>query len=229
MAQFGKLISFIGSKRLVFRENFSHSARDKIARATGGAGHRGNGRPDWSNLRVDVEGDDFVECTVYYIQCDLGNCIMNIMFVCLFRCCSFWSTWDQRQSGLFLLGFRTQVDSMGFGTQRSQMQRRLDTKTSPRGSWGSWASGRNPKFLLCNLWLWKRYHQRPHRWIHESLGEKSPSEKGNEIQRSNRNPLHLDRLVSWPRKQAHSNDKYSELIFVWQSWFKRVIRLLMRD
>eukprot|EP00434_Breviolum_minutum_P022058 symbB.v1.2.019473.t1/scaffold1593.1/size164412/15 len=44
MAQFGKLISFIGSKRLVFRENFSHSARDKIARATGGAGHRGNGR-----------------------------------------------------------------------------------------------------------------------------------------------------------------------------------------
>lgn len=162
MAQFEKLISFIGSKRLVFRENFSHSARDKIARATGGAGHRGNGRPDWSNLRVDVEGDDFVECTVYYIQCDLGNCIMNIIFVCLFRCCSFWSTWDQKQSGLFLLGFRTQVDSMGFGTQRSQiMQRRLDTKTSPRGSWGSWASGRNPKFLLCNLWLWKRYHQRP--------------------------------------------------------------------
>ena len=164
MAQFGKLISLIGSKRLVFRENFSHSARDKIARATGGAGHRGNGRPDWSNLRVDVEGDDFVECTVYYIQCDLCNCIMFNVCVVI-QVLFFLKYLGPKTKWAVFVGFSNAgwLDGVWHSevTDDFDWFRRLDTKTSPRGSWGSWASGRNPKFLLCNLWLWKRYHQRP--------------------------------------------------------------------
>ena len=150
MAQFGKLISFIGSKRLVFRENFSHSARDKIARATGGAGHRGNGRPDWSNLRVDVEGDDFVECTVYYIQCDLCNCIMFNVCVVI-QVLFFLKYLGPKTKWAVFVGFSNAgwLDGVWHSevTDDFDWFRRLDTKTSPRGSWGSWASGRNPKFL----------------------------------------------------------------------------------
>ena len=225
MAQFGKLISFIGSKRLVFRKNFSHSARDKIARATGGAGHRGNGRPDWSNLRVDVEGDDFVECTVCYIQCDLCNCII---FVCLFRYCSFGVPGTKDKVGCFCWVFERRLTRWGLALRGHRCNADWIRRLLPEAL-GEVGLLEETQSFCCATCDCGRGITRGLRWIHESLGEKSPSEKGNEIQRSNRNRLHLGRLVSWPRKQAHSNDKYSELIFSWQSCLKRVIRLLMRE
>ncbi len=172
-----------GGKRFVFPENFhSHSARDKIARATGGRGTGATAGRTEPTFKWVLKGMILSECTTYYIY--YIYIWIHVIYTIMLCLCVY--------SGVVLLGylgprtkwtvfvgcFRTQVDSMGFGTQMSISQISQILRRLCRGSWGSWASGRNPKFQLCNLWLWKRYHQRRKSglWIHENiLGEESQS------------------------------------------------------